>query len=139
MIDNPADYERIFRPKARLPRSPSHQGVSAQPTVSSSFLPEPTEINSKKSEVSSEVSAPSYSSSTGFHKSPSINDAPSTVITTAAGKLKTSQSSSPPPSAQVLFNFHSFKLKILIFFHTRMMQKHLLFVHLIHPSFKLNK
>jgi hypothetical protein len=36
MIDNPADYERIFRAKARLPRSPSRQEVSAQPTVPSS-------------------------------------------------------------------------------------------------------
>ncbi len=33
MIDNQADYEKIFRGKARLPRSPSHQGVAAQPTV----------------------------------------------------------------------------------------------------------
>ena len=31
MIDNQADYEKIFRVKARLPRSPSHQDVSPQP------------------------------------------------------------------------------------------------------------
>jgi hypothetical protein len=36
MIDNPADYERIFRAKAHLPRSPSRQEVPAQPTVPSS-------------------------------------------------------------------------------------------------------
>ena len=35
MIDNQADYERIFRAKARLPRSPSHQGVSTSPAVPS--------------------------------------------------------------------------------------------------------
>ena len=28
MIDNQADYDEIFRGRARLPRSPSHQGVS---------------------------------------------------------------------------------------------------------------
>jgi hypothetical protein len=33
MIDNQADYDNIFRGKARLPRSPSHQGVAAQPSA----------------------------------------------------------------------------------------------------------
>jgi hypothetical protein len=36
MIDNQLDYDKIFRAKARLSRSPSHQRVSAQATVPSS-------------------------------------------------------------------------------------------------------
>lgn len=52
MIDNQADYDEIFRGRVRLPRSPSHQAVSAPPTVppppppssSSAGFSVPTEI-----------------------------------------------------------------------------------------------
>lgn len=51
MIDNQADYDEIFRGKARLPRSPSHQGVSAAaivpPSSSAGFpiqAPSPTDV-----------------------------------------------------------------------------------------------
>ena len=59
MIDNQADYEQIFRAKARLPRSPSHQGVSTQPAAAPSSssagfniqTPAPTEISSVSAAV----------------------------------------------------------------------------------------
>ncbi|CAF4459357.1 unnamed protein product [Rotaria socialis] len=92
MIDNQADYERIFRGKARLPRSPSHQGGS---TVSSSISSGVPETQSSKSEVSSEPSF-SYTTSTGFSKSPSTNEVSSVPAPTTA-KPKTSQSTSSPP------------------------------------------
>ncbi|CAF2379110.1 unnamed protein product [Rotaria sp. Silwood2] len=80
MIDNQVDYDRIFRGKARLPRSPSHQGVSAQPTVSST----------------------SSSSSAGFTThTPSATEVTS-VSTSVATKPKTSQSASPPPQVDML-------------------------------------
>jgi hypothetical protein len=72
MIDNQVDYDKIFRAKARLPRSPSHQGVSPQPTVPSS-------------------------SSAGFTiQTPSTTEV-SSVPASVAAKPKTSQSVSPPP------------------------------------------
>lgn len=37
MIDNQADYERIFRGKQRLPRSPSHPTQSASAQSSAGF------------------------------------------------------------------------------------------------------
>lgn len=41
MIDNQADYDAIFRGKARLPRSPSHQTVSAPSIVPPPPAPDP--------------------------------------------------------------------------------------------------
>ncbi|CAF3383636.1 unnamed protein product [Rotaria sp. Silwood1] len=80
MIDNQADYDRIFRAKARLPRSPSHQGISAPPTVSST----------------------SSSSSGGFTTQTSSTTEVTSVPTSAATKPKTSQSASPPPQLDML-------------------------------------
>ncbi|CAF1339445.1 unnamed protein product [Rotaria magnacalcarata] len=97
MIDNQADYERIFCGKARLPRSPSRQGGS---TVSSSISSGVPETQSSKSEVSSEPSSSSYTASTGFSKSPSANEASSVPAPTTA-KPKTSQSTSSPPPPQI--------------------------------------
>ncbi|CAF1564319.1 unnamed protein product [Adineta ricciae] len=75
MIDNQADYEQIFRAKARLPRSPSHQGVSTQPAAA----------------------APS-SSSAGFN----IQAPAPTEISSVAAKPKPPQSVSPPPQVDML-------------------------------------
>jgi hypothetical protein len=75
MIDNQVDYDRIFRGKARLPRSPSHQGASAVPASSSS--------------------------SAGFAiQTPSTSEVASTPVSVSV-KPKISQSISPPP--QVIF------------------------------------
>ncbi|CAF1169077.1 unnamed protein product [Rotaria sordida] len=79
MIDNQVDYDRIFRAKARLPRSPSHQGISAQPTVSSSS-----------------------SSSTGFTTQTQSTTEVTSASTSVATKPKTSQSASPPPQVDML-------------------------------------
>jgi hypothetical protein len=53
MIDNQADYERIFHARARLPRSPSHQGVSTSSTVPSSSSAGFTTQTQSAAEVSS--------------------------------------------------------------------------------------
>jgi hypothetical protein len=51
MIDNQADYERIFRPKGRLTRSPNHQGASssgfAMPTATETNTGSPVEAKQK--------------------------------------------------------------------------------------------
>ncbi|CAF3711098.1 unnamed protein product [Adineta steineri] len=77
MIDNQADYERIFRGKARLPRSPSHQGSSTQskgPSLSSAGFNIPTPSSTE------------------------ISSTPASVVP----KQKVSQSISPPPQVDVL-------------------------------------
>jgi len=79
MIDNQADYEQIFRPKAPLPRSPSHQGVSTQATVPSS--------------------------SAGFAMQIQSTIESSSVPATVVAKPKTSQSVSPPPQVISIFLF----------------------------------
>jgi hypothetical protein len=85
MIDNQVAYDQIFRSKTRLPRSPSHQGVSAQST-------------------------PPPSSSAGFAiQTPSTNEV-SSVPAAVAVKPKTSQSVSPPP--QVISILYIFIIKI---------------------------
>ncbi|UJR35710.1 hypothetical protein I4U23_028460 [Adineta vaga] len=76
MIDNQADYEQIFRAKARLPRSPSHQGVAAQPAVPSS--------------------------SAGFNMQATAATETSSVPLAVAVKPKVSQSISPPPQVDML-------------------------------------
>jgi len=93
MIDNQADYDRIFRPKARVTRSPGHQTVSTQPTVPSS-------------------------SSTGFPiETPSTTEV-SSVRAAVVAKPKTSQSVSPPP--QVISIFFFFTYTKLLFFNERL-------------------
>jgi hypothetical protein len=73
MIDNQADYDRIFRGKARLPRSPSQQVVSSQ------------------------VTATPGSSTTGFPvQTISSVQTPSSVVTPS----KSSHSVSPPPQVR---------------------------------------
>lgn len=39
MIDNQADYDEIFRGRARVPRSPSHQVVAAAPVPAAPSVP----------------------------------------------------------------------------------------------------
>ena len=79
MIDNQADYEQIFRAKARVPRSPSKQGIVPQPTIPSS-------------------------ASAGFNVQTSSTTEASSVATTAAVKPKSSQSVSPPPQVIPIHN-----------------------------------
>jgi len=81
MIDNQADYDRIFHARARLPRSPSHQGVSTPSTVPSS-------------------------SSAGFTTQAQATNEVSSVPTIAATKPRPSQPVSPPPQVISFFSLN---------------------------------
>ena len=78
MIDNQADYDRIFRGKARLPRSPSRQEASSQANE-----------------------APS-SSSAGFAIQAPLNNEVLSGPSSAVSKPKSSHSVSPPPQVTSL-------------------------------------
>jgi len=88
MIDNQAAYDQIFRSKTRLPRSPSHQGVSVQSTT-----PPPP---------------PPASSSAGFAIHPPSTNEVSSAPAAVAVKLKTTQSVSPPPQV-ISYSFYIYK------------------------------
>lgn len=78
MIDNQADYDRIFRGKARLPRSPSRQEASSQANE-----------------------APS-SSSAGFAIQAPLNNEGLSAPSSTVSKPKSSHPVSPPPQVTSL-------------------------------------
>lgn len=82
MIDNQADYDRIFRKNNRLGRSPSRPKVSAEPS--------PTHVEaSRPTTTKTETSSPSSASTVVVAKpklSPSISPPPQVRFTTTSTK-----------------------------------------------------